>query len=305
MRSQEGGEKKHYASNSVAPPPEVLCKQLFRDNPNESGGRLGMLPLFEGMEVELVEKLSHHSNILKGVKGKVQRIILDASEDMTWADPRSNEAQIGRVVLRHFPKLVLRLNDEHEAKGALASDTNVVVVGPTVQKDRGRTKVFTARWSVGGGGGRAAQETSSIQSLQIPVLPTAAITTGAAQGTTAEKASFFPQPLAQDSLQRIQEDWYTALSRVRHVLGLLLRMDPKTALKLKEALEMGPAAHVRAELYRLDCRWGYTLSVVDVACKCMGWARPGEELAAWRRPRAEALGGGAMSSLRAFIVWID
>ena len=106
-----------------------------------------------------------------------------------------------------------------------------------------------------------------------------------AQGITGDKVACYLDPLPKDSAQRFQEDAYVAPSRARNKESLAWHMSQDRALALKPVFELGPAPHVQTELYRLDCRWGYTLTIVDAACVCMGMPRPGEHLRDWRRDR--------------------
>ncbi len=112
------------------------------------------------------------------------------------------------------------------------------------------------------------------------------------QGITGDKVAVCLEPLPKDTAQRLNEDAYVAPSRARNKESLAFHMSKERALDLKPAFELGPAPHVKSELYRLDCRWGYTLTVVDAACACMRLPRPGDELSQWRQDRLRELGGG-------------
>ena len=112
------------------------------------------------------------------------------------------------------------------------------------------------------------------------------------QGITGDKVAVCLEPLPKDTAQRLNEDAYVAPSRARNKESLAFHMSKERALDLKPAFELGPAPHVKSELYRLDCRWGYTLTVVDAACVCMRLPRPGGELSQWRQDRLRELGGG-------------
>jgi len=111
-------------------------------------------------------------------------------------------------------------------------------------------------------------------------------------GITGDKVAVCLEPLPKDTAQRLNEDAYVAPSRARNKESLAFHMSKERALDLKPAFELGPAPHVKSELYRLDCRWGYTLTVVDAACVCMRLPRPGGELSQWRQDRLRELGGG-------------
>ena len=107
--SKAKSTKSGAAMNTVAPPMQALRRALFRDNSNVTGERMGLLPIFEGATVEVLTKLDHSSNLLKGTRAVVERIILDPLEDMGWATSDSDEARRGWVVLQRFPRVVLRV----------------------------------------------------------------------------------------------------------------------------------------------------------------------------------------------------
>ena len=69
------------ARNAVAPPMDVLRSALFRDNSNAAGERMGLLPIFEGQTVEILTKMDHTSNILKGTCAIVEKVTLDPREE--------------------------------------------------------------------------------------------------------------------------------------------------------------------------------------------------------------------------------
>ncbi len=182
VAKKQGGDQRGATVNSVAPPQDVLCAALFRDNSNAAGERMGLLPLYEGASVELLTKMSHTSNILKGARGIVERIIPDTQEEMGWTAPDSEEARRGWVKLGRFPRVVLRLNPEYEAQGAIDGDPSLIVVAPSVATDRGRTKTFNARWQVSGTSGKVGGEVSTLRSCQLPLRPHPAATLASAQG---------------------------------------------------------------------------------------------------------------------------
>ena len=134
---------------------------------------------------------------------------------------------------------------EYEAKGALDSDASLVIIGPSVATDRGRTKQFNQSWKVAGGKGRGSEEVSSLRLTNLPVRPCCALTMASAQGITGKFVAVGLDPLPADTPQRLQEDAYVGATRAPNAESLAWHMSPERALALKAAFELGPAPHVK------------------------------------------------------------
>eukprot|EP00660_Eupelagonema_oceanica_P003908 gene3908-3951_t len=138
---QVGGDKKL--------PDRPLRLAIFQPNSNTSGGRMGLLPLSVGCEVELLAKLCGEVNLLKGAKGIVEEIIPDPREPVDWASPDSAANRRGWAILQFFPIVHVRFNKGHCVQGAVPGDSSLIAFEATCQTQRGRPDSWSYAWSSG------------------------------------------------------------------------------------------------------------------------------------------------------------
>eukprot|EP00660_Eupelagonema_oceanica_P017946 gene17946-8132_t len=262
-------------------PDRVLHDCIFLPNSNKTGGRLGLLPLCIGMEVELLTKLGGEVNLLKGAKGIVEDIVTHPDEPVEeWAAPSSAGNRRGWVALDHFPIVLVRFHAHHDVKGVVPGDSSLIAIGPSVQTVRGRADPWKHTWQNGTDSrNRVVREYAKMVSCNLSLRPTFSSTTTGAQGMTALWAGLYAYPTGKSSYQEYVDDVYVELSRPKNVQKLVWHDPPPN---LKDAMEAGPSTDSKMETRRLQERWLLTLPKAEAAAECMGWPALGEELCKWR-----------------------
>ncbi len=172
-------------------PPDERRILRHHPNPNNTGGRPGVLSVCTGMRVELTEKLGA---ILKATAGTVEHVLLHPNEDMEWCAEGSAQRRDGEVVLRHLPSLLVHLDGY--ADGPIPGHPDLALLEPTSGHR------FTWRWQT--------QRTlrSKVERYQLPLLPTWGLTPYTAQGMTADWALLHVERSANEPMK---EWWYTRL----------------------------------------------------------------------------------------------
>ena len=84
----------------------------YHANPNHTGNRAGVLPLFEGMPIEVAEKVCASANVLKATRGVIEHIILHEDE------PRDYQLDGSAARQRGFHSLHYSANPPLSRKGA-------------------------------------------------------------------------------------------------------------------------------------------------------------------------------------------
>ena len=164
------------------------------------------------MQVELLDKLSDHSNLLKGAKGIVEEIIPDQRDDTSaWAPPGSTgNSTRGWARLQHFPRVMVRFAREHNVGGIVPGfgNSDLVAIGASCQKIFGRPQPWKFTWidteANAPVGARARTVKSSMVSFNLPLRPMFASTTTGAQGQSTQWYSVYPYPLGMQSFQEWQ-----------------------------------------------------------------------------------------------------
>jgi len=117
-------------------------------NPNNTGNRLGILPLFLGMPVEMSDKVSQQAGVLKAKRGVIESIIFGADEPRDFERDGSLERNRGAAVLEHFPDLLVRIDGFTE--GQIPGRPDLLLV------TRSASQSFKWNWKTTRGPSRAA-----------------------------------------------------------------------------------------------------------------------------------------------------
>jgi len=232
--------------------PDELRVLRHHPNPNNTGSRMGVLSIFEGMRVELSTKLDR---LLKSSAGTIKHVILHPSENTAWRKENSPQLRDGEVVLCHIPSLLVQL-DDHEG-GPIKGHPGLVLLEPT------RSQKFKWDWKT--------QRTlsSKVTRDQIALLPTSGLTPYTAQGLTAEWALLHVERAQRESIYEWWYKLYVGGSRVRHSsrVGVHGPVPPE----FLRALLVGPEPHIIAELGRLRDRATKTRPKINAIARAMRW----------------------------------
>eukprot|EP00660_Eupelagonema_oceanica_P006729 gene6729-17285_t len=262
----------HYVASSDSAadgdllPADELRYLRYNSNPGYTGDRMGVLPIYEGMRVELADKVSSEANLLKAKSAVVEQIIFDAREDLSWDTPSSVERHRGWVVLKYMPRVWLKVPGY--TGGSIDKHPDILQITASKAK-------FSWAWKSRRGYKRDAMR------VQLPILPTDGCTPYTAQGMTALWALLHLYRHSQMSWYDWWYQIYVALSRVQHHSRVAVYGPPPP--ELKRVMELGPQPHIIAEVARLRQRAEITRRKVHAAQWLMRWPRSGKELAEWRQ----------------------
>ena len=253
------------SSGTTLSPNERSCLR-HHGNPNNTGSRTGVLPLFEGLEMELTEKVCAKAGALKATSGVVERIIPDPQEPMGYAEEGSAERQRGYVVLKHVPTVLLRV--EGFTEGVIPGRPDLLIVAPT------KSRPFTWKWET------CKDVHTSATRFGLALLPLGVASPFTAQGMTADWL------LGHGHRGRgtKQDQWYqlyVLASRARHH-SRFAHHGPVPP-EMPQLLAQGPGPVVLAEIARLKALALATRPKTRASARVMGMPAPGRELAEWRR----------------------
>ncbi len=169
-------------------------------NPNVVGSRCGVLPIFEGMRVELSAKFSAKANVLKASQGVIEQVLFAGTEPTDRLEnPDSVERRRGWAVLEQMPAILLRVDGFTD--GAIPGRPDLLIVVAA------RSETFT--WKSKTTGLRTQTKCSR---FQLPLLPVSGASCFTAQGMTAEWALVHLEPHEQlNSLHAWWSQVYVAL----------------------------------------------------------------------------------------------
>jgi len=236
--------------------PDELRVLRHHANPNNTGSRVGVLSIFEGMKVELSTKLGR---VLKSAEGVIEHVIFHQNEDMAWRADGSPQRRDGEVILRHIPSLLVKLKG-HEG-GPIPGRPDLVLVEPS------RSHQFKWEWKT------QRPLASKVTRDQLALLPRSGLTPYTAQGLTADWALLHVERAQRESIYEWWYKLYVGASRVRHNsrIGVHGPVPPE----FLRALLVGPEPHVIAELGRLRDRATKTRPKINAIAHAMGWPAEG------------------------------
>ncbi len=216
-------------------------------NMNKCGSRMGLLPLYKGMEVRMTAKLSAKNGIVQDATGTVESIQFHPDEFTKPANdwlgnPDHPAWDRGSVRLQRTPLAVL-VKFAH-FKEDVGHGKGVVAIEPSggAWKEN-----FVVKDDIGMGQTRIRRV--PMKRYQLPLAPALDRTVNSAQGLSMDSAMMM---LAKGNSMHIDDHWlnvYVLLSRVRHVDQLLLFNLPE-----RQLFEKGPATWIKDGLARLEAK---------------------------------------------------
>eukprot|EP00660_Eupelagonema_oceanica_P008051 gene8051-10832_t len=239
LLAEERGEMLFYvaANDTTVSGPALSRDELqcvrHAANPGNVGNRLGVLSLYEGMRVELSEKISSAASVLKATQGIIERIIFDANEDTSWTAADSPERLRGWVALKHVPRVLVRIDGFTD--GPIPARPDLLLVSPS------KSRSFSWEW-------KTAKVSSNAVRFQLALWPTHGLTPFTAQGMTTMWVILH----LWKHDRRFQDWWYqayVAISRAQNEERLAV-YSPIPPF-MKRLLGIGPAPHLVAENSRL------------------------------------------------------
>ena len=254
---------------------------LRNANLNNTGSRLGILPLFVGMEVEVTDKLSQEAGLMKAARGTVISVTPDPREP-TDAPPPCIPGPPGSRALRYLPIVEVRVPGYTE--GAQEGARDVVIVRAT------RSHSFEWKWNTVRG------RTTHCTRLQLPLALSELCTAYTAQGMTAEwLLAHLDKPNPGATWHDLYYQVYVAIGRPRNVQRF--GHHGPVLPELRRVCSLGPEPHVLAELARWEDRYEKTKPKLRRMFAEAGVPLPAE-LQGGEPPAATAAGDAAAPQAR-------